>query len=347
MILYNFLLIVILILKKLKLKKNLIFKSLIFILILLVGLRSVEIGSDSITYEKVFNEVSFENINKIYMEKGYLLFNIIAKNIVHKTWLFFLMVAIITYYGIYKFILKNSLDSLYSLFFFISLKELGSTMNIMRQMLALSIILMSFEFLKNKKIGKFLLLSCIAITFHYSAIVFLLMFFLRKIKFKRKYFYAITVLTFVFLLCYKKIFMIVFKIPIFSRYEGYLKSEYFTGWNPMTIFLTIIYFVIMLSYYNFFIRKKEVNYLINLKMWICTLSFLFSAVGLVGSLLSRMGIYYSFFNIIIIPEILNQVKHKKIINILVIVLCISYHFIVMYFRPEWDNIYPYKFYWSN
>ncbi len=347
MTLYITFLILVLFSCKTKLNKSIIFIFFILIMNFLTGLRSEVIGNDSIPYAKVFEEINYNNFSQIYMEKGFLLYNLAIKNITNKVWVYFFITSSLTYFGIYNFIKKNSLDVLYSLFLFITLRDFGSTMNIIRQMLALSVILIGFEFLKKEKKIIFFILNCIAISIHYSAITCILLPFLKKIRFKTSYLWSIIITCLTFIFFYKKILLLVLKIPLLTRYKNYLDSKYFTGWNLSTIFLTIVYLIIMVSYFKIFVKGKESDNLKNLKMWICTLSFLFSAFSLIGSLIARLGIYYSFFYIIIIPEIISGVKNKILLRFIITVFCIVYYLVTMFLKPEWNNIYPYKFFWSN
>lgn len=353
MILYNLLLIIILILNLIKTKilKEVLFNLIFIIMVLIVGLRSLEIGSDTKMYVEVFRIIRELEFNQIYMEKGYLIYNYIISYLTKEVWFFLFISAIFMYSVIYNFIKKNSSNKIMSLYLFVSLRYFGQTMNITRQMLAFSFLLIGFEFLKKEKKIYFFLFNLIGICFHKSSVAFILIFFLKNLKFKKIYIQLSIIISGIFLLFSNLILKQVLKFNLLSNYRDYLTSKFFSIWDFGIIFNVMVSFIVMLSYYFYYIKdQKDKEEIINLKMWICTLSYLLSSFSLMGNVLSRVALYFMLFNIIIIPDILKEVKNRiirRFCYFFIILLFFSYHLITLYLKPEWNYIYPYKFYWMS
>ncbi|MFK1960594.1 EpsG family protein [Bacteroides fragilis] len=75
----------------------------------------------------------------------------------------------------------------------------------------------------------------------------------------------------------------------------------------------------------------------------------FWALSVNFAVLSRMALFFDFFAIILIPNILFnlRIKSNKLILVggVVILFSIKY-FIISYLRPGWAGIYPYQFYFQ-
>lgn len=348
MIIYNSFLIILLILnfnKKCSVRKLTYYFSF-FILVIVNIFRHKSIGSDTGTYLNMYKLINYKVKNDLYIEDGYFYYNKIL-NYLSTNEIFLLIVSgIIIFYAFYKFIKFNSVNIFMSLYFFIGLRYYGSTMNLLRQMIAISIILIIFNKIEKYEKKRLIGLNLLAMLFHKSAIVFLIIIFLKKVRYSRKYYIKLNILSVIIFLFSNKLLILITKINYFSRYKNYFGGESFTSWNFGNITQVIISFIITFFYYKFFIKnRKKITIKNSVYGWICSFGLLFSVSSIFGSLLARLALYFTIFNIVIIPMLLKK-YNNKVVSMCVILFVFLYHYFTMKLRPEWNFIYPYKFYWN-
>ncbi len=267
------------------------------------------------------------------------------------------------------FIYRNSEDVVISTFMFIATNTWFMYMTMLRQAMAVSLILIALEIWKRKdwKIRRFVfyfLIVLIAVQFHSSAVAALFFPIFDFIPFKRKQILvSLTTMVISFVL-YNQIYnaISVFSIGKRDYTDFYSRSE-------SVINLTGLYFVFM--YMGFFIigvyclvyhRKKpepgEITYESTSSKGFSDsflLYMVFSLVvtrimGLRINIVSRMSFYFIPFIFILIPRALNQfrlAKDKKLIKDTIYILMMI-AFIWLGFRNA-DFLYgtvPYKFFWE-
>lgn len=146
------------------------------IMVLIAGFRSQNVGADTPSYLAIFDFLQNNSIGEAKavfttIETGYLVFVKCLTFFTNSKQVFLIVQAIVIYFSIGRFILRYSDDAYIATLFFYAL-SFTTTMNIMRQWIALSILLFTFEFLDKKKYFNVICLLMLAITFHKSAIVF-------------------------------------------------------------------------------------------------------------------------------------------------------------------------------
>lgn len=140
-------------------------------------------GSDWRVYETMYNSIDFDNFGKnYYAEWGFYIYMSAFKFLDIDFWIFAILtkavcLLIIIYY--LKRCLEN--DVLLGLMYFVPWYGFYLFIDCpMRNMIAVSIFLLSIQYIIKRNIIKYLILSMIAISFHTTAIVLIPIYFLNK-----------------------------------------------------------------------------------------------------------------------------------------------------------------------
>lgn len=270
------------------------------ILALIAGL-SYRMGVDCIRYENSYENLSFSNLefDVLAQEPGYLVFVCFCKYIRLPWFVVHTMICLFVNISVSRFLQKYSKQSYFtSLVIYAFLYYYLFNFEILRQSIAMSIILLYLS--KNDScLGKeYFTYVLIAFTFHYVAIAaFILPLFLR-IKWNMKRLlttYIITIIVGNIITLKFGDFLALLEVLYFGfgRYkEMYSDSETYTSrlnlfGQIQVIFLQIIPFLLPLI---FFLKKKIGN---NILCVITILYGLFVLFGTYVSILSRISYLFS------------------------------------------------------
>jgi len=223
----------------------------------------------------------------------------------------------------------------------------AQSMNLMRQYIAMGILLFGLSLIKEKKYLKFLLVSFLAMMFHYSAIVSILYLFLYKIKIKKGMFFALSAAVAVVLLNFRQILDLVSGIDVLRQYSNYIGGRFdvadSTRWVKMAIALLVLIFFIVNAKEKDSEDGVRHNFTINLLLaWamietLATSSYIFT----------RIAPYFDFITIIAVPRALASIKEKKIKAVFTIII---YAVMIAYFVISRiiniSRVMPYEFFWE-
>lgn len=335
-------------------KKQSIFRNKLFIylysipLIILSALRYARPGCDTAIYLFWFGEICQGN-NSLY-EPG---FNLLLKAISLITTngrIMLLIINLIFFTLFFRFILKYSCCIWLSVFLFIGMEIFDQSMNLVRQLLALAIIVNSFDFLITKRYIKFCLIIILASTFHFTAITFLVAPFLQMIKLTQtKVLIYYTIIPILFILSSSVLTFIMSELNIYSNYLN--SSAFGIVEQPKLACILHLLINIMIFSFCYFFGKKEKKSDINILMTkFLMVGGIFWALSVNFSTIGRAALYFDAFSIVLIPNILYSLKIKTnttIIITILLVMFITKYFVIAYMRPEWFAIYPYEFYFEH
>lgn len=329
-------------------KKNSNFNDNVFLicsfalLFFFVAFRKTSIGNDTIEYIKLFNNCSlykwdFLSANSRY-EVGYVIFNIILSYISSSARFFMIVMSLIFNYSVYRFIKNNSRNYLFSIIIYINLLFFYQSMSSMRHFLALSVILLSFRFVKEKKILKYLIMVFIASNFHIAALVSFLIFPLYHMKFNNKRMIIFSIITYIFSIFLSKIFPYLSILTNRSDYYNYMIGE--VKLANIIFFLIFCVFVV----FSLIIIKKDSKELNNFNLYVLVISALLFALSINIAVLARVAQFIAMFTIIVLPNIIYyNIKEKRLVfEFIISMFLILYSSIVMIYRPEWNSAYNYE-----
>lgn len=129
-------------------------------------------------WSKIFDVSEFE--------VGYAVLNKALSIVFPFTQAIILFEAAFCVFCVCYFIYKNTDKVFWAFFFYVTLGSMGFMLTGFRQAIAMSICLLSVEFIKKKKLIWFIIFLALAITIHSSALVFLPLYFVVQSKFIQK-----------------------------------------------------------------------------------------------------------------------------------------------------------------
>lgn len=330
-------------------------------------LRKYTVGIDmNAIYKPVFESIkllSFNSLNKINIEIGFVFFNKILSLISSDVQVLIIVSSLIIYpiYG--WFIYKNSKNVCISTLLFMTTGIFLMEMNVVRQALAIAIIMIMYEKLKQNKFVESGILIILASFIHASAIILLLCLPLKKCKFKKNYFISVFIILAILMLFINPIINLYSNISLMlglsnnKEYSTYLESEQFgVGYINLSSISDVIYgfYIFVLGYYILNIKEKdgdkentnEYDYFLFMSVFY----FVFQVLSLKMYVVSRLTLYFIPYTYIMFPEILMKMKNKRnaqFIEFITIAILIVKYILVLEYRAEmWYGVVPYKFFWN-
>ena len=295
-------------------KKYFLHSSFILMAIIL-GLRGTSVGEDTQHFIHIFNlskniswltilssgtETTYEKIWGVNqnVENGYMILNKMVGSFTSEgQWIVFI-VAILTCFLFYRFIYKIIPQHVFiATQVFMCESLYMNTFNLMRQMLAIGIALNAYEYIKDKKYKKALLIFLIAFFFHKSSLVLLILIPLCAVKNNKntiKYIFIIAILLNMFI---PIIEIIISKLV--PRYSSYFMTNYWRVNIKGTMVMWVLELIICFIFYkkNNLIKDKDVFIAVS-----CTIIYLaFDILGLRLSAFSRIALYYRSFLMLLFP----------------------------------------------
>lgn len=361
MIIYLFLIIVVLLslffnIDKIDKLKKIWIIIIFFILTVISAIRSVNVGVDTIQYYDAFKKISLLSFNQSMNTRYEIGFFYLVKLISCITSNPQIFLAIISFFiipCIGRFIYKNSQNVVFSTLLYVLFNIYFFNLTGMRQSLALVFLLKAYEYIKSDNTKKFIIYTVIASLFHSSAIIFLILLALKKIKYKKKYYFLtifISIVAFIFL---KPIFIAI--ANIIGKYSGYIDSKdfgvsnYFGSLFQFLLTFAVYSFCIFMYFANSKKQKNNSHNYFDIGLWLLSLNVICQFMAMKMNIIGRMNQYFWIYSIILIPNlILLEKKSKKrmLLCVTIIFLALLYWFIVGIYRPEWNGAIPYSTFFS-
>lgn len=331
-------------------EKNISFTALLPFFIL-SALRDSSIGNDTMSYLSIFDRIKLGqlDIQNTNFEIGYIKLNQLTAYFFTNIQSILVVTSILIYLGYFFFIKKNSEAPIFSVFLFMSLGYFGNSMNVIRQQLAMSIIFFAWHYLNKNKIIIPVCLIIAASLFHNTALIFLLAIFIRKVKVNKISLSVLFFITVIGYVAYQPLLQIFLKI--FPMYNSYLGSIYMAGGvriaSVMNLFILILILLAGLIF-----KPDENSKDFTYSLWNTWTLYIMISIGLTVlsfnfNLIARSAEYFSVFSIVYIPLLIKSIKNKNLKILLVFSLMMlgtMFFFFIQVYRPEWNVIYPYKFY---
>lgn len=326
-----------------KRNKTIILISCIAI-VLIQGLRSVYVGADLfkpggyLPALRLAKDLNFFGGDKLYnFELGYSIYSqFFAKlNVSDQLYLFIVAATIIlpisyTWY-------KNSKMPGLSVFIYITLEFFAFSFSGLRQSIAMAIVFFSFKFIQEKSLIKFLLCIVLAMSFHTTAIIFVIAYPLYYLRIKPVYFVFIIPSLILMFLLKTEIFLLFYYL-----YKGIVGVTEATNAYTMLVVMIV---VLVLAY---ILGDKDKNNLnLNAYKNYMLIAIIIQILASQSNTIMRAGFYYYIFITLLIPEVIANQRDPKIRVIAVGVLIIALlYFFQVTTGDGYLNVSPYYFYWE-
>lgn len=323
-------------------KKQKIFFFVAFIqLFLFLGLRRIDVGVDLQNYIPFLNRVinfNYEELFTIGFEPGYNVYCRIIMGIFDNKQVFLIITAAITLLGAGYFIYKNSKNYFFSIFIYVTFQFYIFLFSGLRQSIAISILLLSTKFIKERKLIKFIILVFLAGMFHKSAFIFLPAYFIAYKKITTKYLITIVGIG-VMLFLFREYIMLFVTRYLYTGYDNFDNQG---GGYGLLLLLFILFIV------AFYFKKNTLEIDNTNIIWYnySIIAILIQMLASIEGNVARLTMYYSISMVILIPNVLEAIKPKEISYVGKIILMVLL-FVFLLNGVQSENAYmPYKFFWQ-
>lgn len=299
------------------------------IIFLLMGLRSTSVGCDLVQYVHRYKILSYDSIYNT-SEWGYNILCYFFRDILHLDFQWLIIFVSLLLMSSFYFCFKSfSEDWIISVIFYLTLGTFTLAMSGVRQTISIALCNYAIFFVKKRKLILFILFVLIASTFHNSALVFLITYFIYGIRFTRK---SAAICFFVFLLgfIFRRYIVELINIVRPPKYSNIDLSEGYSI-NPLVILAPIIINIYSLLFIptdscGRFTKKDSFFFLLSC-VYILTL-----ILSLNNNQLGRLGFYFSIGQMINVATAVKNHKQSNfmegtIMFVLIILFCLAYFFI--------------------
>lgn len=318
---------------------------------MIMGLRSVNVGTDTLSYANHFKIISAASWSEIFgnlrflrynsFEIGYVCLAKLCSILVNSYSFLQFVLSIIYCFAMLSFLNENVKSKIILTTVFLGSGLYLLAFNINRQMIAVALTALSWNYLCKGKNAKAIIMLFLASTFHLTAFVFVIAYIFYIIR-KRKILFGTAIIFGVIAAINYK-----FVISVASRN---LEGEYATYWNNLktkqTIGLSIIIFIIvlLLAMYVLF-QKNKFTAIEKVYAVFSAIYVICNFIGVYFNYFERIGIYFLPFVILEIDTIAQNIKSKDIHKLYIsgVSVCYSLYFLVSSSTTQ----YVYHFLWSN
>lgn len=323
--------------------------GIVFSLSILYYVRDFSIGLDTYTYVGIIDDVfQIDSIKGVVdysilynIEIGFVFFVYLLGFLGVSTSLVFFVSALLIYINLFFALKKVKVNVvLYFSAFFSYCAFFLWSFNILRQMIAVSFVILAVGFLLNSSKRKFILFIILATLFHYSAIVGLLFYFIYHYL---DFFFKFR-LWLVFFICAISKFILLAVVSYYPRYASYGVGD--TA-NSIGIFLFSFYLFIflLLGVAGKYVKKKVVEYELFVSAFSIyiglQLAFIINGISTYGT--TRLLIYFLWPSVFIIGIFLINLKEsiRYILNCLLFLL-FTFYFLYSLNSSGYDYV-PFRF----
>lgn len=311
----------------------------------MMALRGISVGMDTSMYVRAFQYMKPFEYSAGRMECGYVFISSVLRTLTDFPFAIVIVTGIITMLLYYIFIKKYSKWYFLSIICFIFLGFFDSSMNVVRQSIALAIITISYGYIVQGEKIKFIITVIIASCFHSSAILFLGAYLLRFFRLNKWNLSVLMVCMVFAFICFSKILQIAFGYS--DIYSGYVNSIYGESGKIGTLFNAAIFAFMLLS--CLLIRSivgaerfRKEN--LDLPFYLCFIGMSIMVISYNMSVVGRIAQYFSIFQIILLPNALKLInlRNRYVISFIIFLGLNIYYWTIIILRPYWNAIYPYS-----
>ncbi|MGF3194967.1 EpsG family protein [Facklamia sp. P13055] len=338
-----------------KTKKKLFILFAAFHLIFVQGFRFKSVGGDLYRYEVFYDIVKYFDLNQFINHRFELGFKCVVwvfsnLNLSFQNFLLIISVFTITLFS--KTVYEYSKFPLISFVLYLITGMFDFGFSGLRQIISMSLILLSFKYILNKNAFKYNIIVILASLFHKSALIFLLfqIFNIKDIgKIYLKIYPVILICIVILGSNLSRLLTIIFKQDLLTYY-----SDDFSGFGGTSL---VIFSVLLLSAITKIILKESNRILDNLII-ITSVSLLFQSLSQYSYLFTRFNLFFYQFIALLVPNLifywrsffsLNNKHIKFIFDIIIffIFILLSFNFYKLILEGNPHQIIPHIYRWED
>jgi hypothetical protein len=218
--------------------------------------------------------------------------------------------------------------------------------NVVRQMCAMAIFLFAYQFIEKKQPLKYVLLILCASEFHTTALLYLPVYFIKKVRLNFKVILALSIILLSFPIVFVNLaYKLTSSIQPFRLYlTRYLDNSRFTGYTESSLAHVFIHLSFLLLYVlikKIYDKKGDIS-----NVWIVFQFFAFAFASLATILplanrISRLFAIVQIFSIPIMTGLITDAKIRVITNIAIVVCYLAYC-VVTFYILGYHDVFPYQ-----
>lgn len=325
--------------------------NMFFATLLLQGFRSIYIGGvdTSLVYASGFEKAlntSFNNMSVVF--KKDILFHYLTKCFTFICTDFHVYIFAISAFvlgSFCTFVYRHSDRPVFSYIIYYALGYYAIGFQMLRHVMALSILLFAYDFILERKWMKFIAIVLLASCFHSSALIFLIAYPLSRMKIGYKQWIAIVATVVSVFFARGKIAGIINRlISGMDRYSRY--SENVTRLSLTGAFILIcIYIAAFVFAYPAYKKNDELKVLLNLS--VISIAFM-TLVTVVGEF-HRISMFFGIYNTVLLPKAWKKYQARdsrlKVVYLLGINTVLIAYFL-LYGLSNY-SLSAYRFFWMD
>ncbi len=312
----------------------------------LLAFRGLQCGTDTRQYMRLFNEYSASSFSTLFSnynhEFGFKLLNRIVGLLSGNFQTLLCITSVICVLPLWKFYKQESEDQLLTVALFLTVAPFMMYFSGIRQAIAISLSVPAWYAAKNKRKVLFALTILLAMQFHTSAFILLLIYPLYSARITPKWLWFVVPCMIV---------VYLFRTLIFNYLLVYLWKEYHE--TEATGATTILLLLILFGLYSYILPNEKTldNDTIAMRNMLL-LSIVIQIFAMLHPLSMRMNYYFLLFIPILIPKIANRSK-KQFAQVSklsrgIMTIYFIYYFVSMVLNDnDALNIFPYIPFWTD
>lgn len=317
------------------------------VLTVLLMLRHKTVGTDTKNYIYYFNsfaKMGWDAIARQSGEVGFIYFAKIISLLSKEPQFFIAAAAIAIVCMIYPTYNRLCHDASFTIILFCTMSTFVMMFSGIRQMLAIGLGFVAYEFTRRKKLVFFILTVVLALTFHTSAFMLIFMYPVYYAKITKNWLYAVVPILLLIFVFNSQIFSVLGMI--LEHYTGYDATIQRTGAYTMLI-LFAFFAVISFLFPEESRLDRETVGLRNFLL----LSVAIQMFAPLHMIAMRMNYYYIIFIPLLLPKIIEHRSEKwsqvALVTRCVLVACFFAFFFLNAQSGSNLNVFPYRFFWEN
>lgn len=346
-------------------KNRRVFVSLVcFMLVCVAACRAPEVGRDTTLFMGVFDKLAGRELKdallfSAWVEPGFrllcLVISLFTKN---AAWLI-VITSVIIHVSVCRFIYRHTANPYLACFLYLVLTLYPWYLNVMRQALAIAVLLWGWGLLKKRRFVLYVLVVLLAASFHVSALLFLLCPLVTLIPVHKKSLLVLLPTTAVLavlgvLFVRPAVALVVKLVPHYADYEP-------TSFLALYGFLAFFMAVTAFGIYRFYFSKSSAPASQEPfdERGFLTVMMLVGVV--VAAAMTRFGQLQRVFNyfevgyllwlpLAVPPARFDEDKRQlsfHVVELITVLACLAYFFVIVFARSaQWYDALPYRFFWQ-
>ena len=316
------------------------------IFLLLLSLRGLKCGIDTIQYMRLFKQYSAKTMEQLLSnethELGYKILNRLVGVITDNYQYLLLATSLICVLPLWYFYKKESEMPVLTIALFLTVSPFSMYFSGIRQAIAMSIGILAWYAAKNKKPVRFLFIVGLAMMFHTSSFILLILYPLYHVRITKRWLWFVLPAMAIVYVAKDIIFNFLIEL-LWKDYEGATE----TG-----AFMVLLLLVIFAIYSYIMVEDKSLDQDTVAMRNILLLSVVLQIFAMLHPLSMRMNYYFLIFVPILIPKIAKRCKKQFVnlsaISVVVMTVYFMYYFVnMMIIDDDYLNIFPYIPFWKN